>query len=204
MWPCFFSLQQDTLATRENMSLFPHPWVWTGLETCFDQWNAAETMLCDFQSQAFNKSCNLHFCYLRSHPPSCQEAHCRLLVEDNQCDPPDSQHQLLGFSVRPSWILQSNQAPDESSYMSDPKQDQQKNHPAEPSLSSRIVSSSQRGTKLHNDSWQGQGGPGLQNTHCNHDATTKPISNNKGQRQRNRNIFKMMKENACQSQLSFS
>ena len=45
------SLQEDTLATRENLSLFSQPWLWSGLETCFDQWNAAEMMLCGFQSQ---------------------------------------------------------------------------------------------------------------------------------------------------------
>ena len=43
------SLQEDTFATREN--LFSQPWLWSGLETCFDQWNAAEMMLCGFQSQ---------------------------------------------------------------------------------------------------------------------------------------------------------
>lgn len=103
MWLCCSCLQEDTLVTRENLSLFPHPWAWSGLETCFDRQNAAKMMLCDFQNQTLRSLVASSFAVLdHSLLPSCQETQCRILVEESWDDLPDSQHQLSGFWLRPS------------------------------------------------------------------------------------------------------
>ena len=81
------SLQEDTLATRENLSLFSPTltvvWSWDLLWPMECSWDDVWLSKPDIK-----KPYSFYFCYLRLLLPSCQETQCGLLLEENWDDLP--------------------------------------------------------------------------------------------------------------------